>query len=75
MNKGESLSLDGRLDRSSVAFLASGTKHDSMDALRMASETSYFRGENALWVKLVVAEAPILPVRPLDRQANITISR
>jgi hypothetical protein len=46
-----------------------------MDALRMAIETSYFRGENALWVKLVVAEAPILPVRPLDRQANITISR
>jgi cell migration-inducing and hyaluronan-binding protein len=57
------------------ANAASGTEQDSMDALRMASETSYFRGENALWVKLVVAEAPVLPVRPLDRQASITISR
>jgi cell migration-inducing and hyaluronan-binding protein len=75
MNKGESLSLDGRLDRSSVAVLASGTKHDSMDALRMASETSYFRGENALWVKLVVPEDPIEPIRPSNRQASITISR
>src|SRR5690606_5841566 len=33
---------------------ASGTEQDSMAALRQASETSWFRGENALWVKLVV---------------------
>ena len=54
---------------------ASGTELDSMDALRNASETSYFRDENGLWVKLVVARAPVLPIRPLDIQASITVSR
>ena len=54
---------------------ASGTQQDSMDALRNASETSYFRDENGLWVKLVVARAPVLPIRPLDMQASITVSR
>jgi cell migration-inducing and hyaluronan-binding protein len=53
----------------------SGTEQDSMDALRKASETSYFRDKDALWVKLVVADPPILPVRPLDRQASLTASR
>jgi hypothetical protein len=32
---------------------ASGTARDSLDALRKASATSYYRGETALWVKLV----------------------
>ena len=32
---------------------ASGTEQRSMDALRQANETSYFRGGDALWVKLV----------------------
>jgi hypothetical protein len=54
---------------------ASGTQQDSMDALRNASETSYFRDENGLWVKLVVARPPVLPIRPLDMQASITVSR
>jgi cell migration-inducing and hyaluronan-binding protein len=54
---------------------ASGTQHDSMGALRNASESSYFRDENGLWVKLVVARAPVLPIRPLDMQASITVSR
>ena len=54
---------------------ASGTQQDSLDALRNASETSYFRDENGLWVKLVVARAPVAPVRPLDMQASITVSR
>ena len=31
----------------------SGTEHGSLDALRAASDTSYFRGEDALWVKVV----------------------
>ncbi len=31
----------------------SGTPQDSLDALRSASSTSYYRGEGALWVKLV----------------------
>ena len=32
---------------------ASGTAVDSLDALRMASATSYFKGTDALWVKVV----------------------
>jgi cell migration-inducing and hyaluronan-binding protein len=57
------------------ANAAFGTQQDSMDALREASETSYFRDENALWVKLVVSEDPVLPIRPSNTQASITISR
>lgn len=30
-----------------------GTEYDSLDALRSASTTSYYRGDDALWVKLV----------------------
>jgi cell migration-inducing and hyaluronan-binding protein len=54
---------------------ASGTEQASMDALRKASETSYFRGGDALWVKLVVTKAPVLPIRPTDVQASIAVSR
>ena len=32
---------------------ASGTPQDSLDALRKASATSYYRGKDALWVKVV----------------------
>jgi cell migration-inducing and hyaluronan-binding protein len=32
---------------------ASGTQQTSLDALRAASETSYFKDADALWVKLV----------------------
>ena len=32
---------------------ASGTPQDSLDALRKASATSYFKDKDALWVKLV----------------------
>ena len=57
------------------ANAASGTQLRSMDALRQANETSWFRGDDALWVKLV-ADAPIMPViRPTDLQASITVSR
>jgi cell migration-inducing and hyaluronan-binding protein len=46
-----------------------------MDALRQANETSYFRSDDALWVKLV-ADAPVMEViRPTDLQASITVSR
>ena len=30
-----------------------GTAQDSLDALRKASATSYYRGDGSLWVKLV----------------------
>jgi hypothetical protein len=54
---------------------ASGTEQASIDALRQANETSYFKDGNTLWVKLV-AGAPIMPViRPTDLQAGITVSR
>jgi cell migration-inducing and hyaluronan-binding protein len=54
---------------------ASGTEKGSMEALRQANETSYFRDGDALWVKLV-AGAPIMPViRPTDLQASIEVSR
>ncbi|MFC3100624.1 G8 domain-containing protein [Altererythrobacter lauratis] len=54
---------------------ASGTEQGSMDALRAANATSYFRDGDTLWVKLV-ADAPLLPViRPTDLQASITVSR
>jgi len=36
---------------------AKGKEQGSLAALRDASETSYFRDDNALWVKLVVADA------------------
>ncbi len=32
---------------------ASGTPQDSLDALRKASATAYYKGNDALWVKLV----------------------
>ena len=32
---------------------ASGTEQSSLDALRKASATSYYKGKDALWVKLV----------------------
>jgi cell migration-inducing and hyaluronan-binding protein len=54
---------------------ASGTEQGSLDALRKANETSYFKGGDALWVKLVVAKAPVRPIRPTDIQANIAVSR
>ena len=32
---------------------ASGTARDSLDALRKASDTSYYKGNGSLWVKIV----------------------
>jgi cell migration-inducing and hyaluronan-binding protein len=34
---------------------ASGTERNSIDALRRASDTSYFKDQDALWVKVVSA--------------------
>jgi hypothetical protein len=54
---------------------ATGKQQDSLDALRKATETSYFKDKDALWVKLVAA-APASPIiRPTDLQASITVSR
>src|SRR5687768_12160774 len=54
---------------------ASGTEQPSMDALRKANATSYFRGGDALWVKLVVTKPPLPIVRPTDLQASIAVGR
>jgi cell migration-inducing and hyaluronan-binding protein len=54
---------------------ASGTEQPSMDALRKANATSYFRSGDALWVKLVATKAPLPIVRPTDLQASIAVSR
>ena len=37
---------------------ASGTPQSSLDALRTASDTSYFKDKDALWVKLVSSGDP-----------------
>jgi len=54
---------------------ASGTEQPSMDAFRKANATTYFRGGDALWVKLVVTKPPLPIVRPTDLQASIAVSR
>ena len=41
------------------ANATSGKQQDSIDALRKATETSYFKGPDAVWVKLVIPTAPI----------------
>ena len=57
----------------------SGKQQDSLDALRKATETSYFKGPDAVWVKLVIPTAPQGVGRdqfgPLDTQTSITVSR
>jgi cell migration-inducing and hyaluronan-binding protein len=61
------------------ANAASGKQQDSIDALRKATETSYFKGPDALWVKLVIPTAPKGVGRdqfgPLDTQTSITVGR
>jgi cell migration-inducing and hyaluronan-binding protein len=54
---------------------ASGTEQRSLSALRQASETSYFRNGDALWVKLVAGPPVMQIIRPTDLQASITVSR
>ena len=62
----ESLTLSlGQMDEGSFVIFefpefttaADGIQQSSLDALKGASETSYFRDEESLWVKLVVADA------------------
>jgi cell migration-inducing and hyaluronan-binding protein len=54
---------------------AAGTKQDSLDALRKASETSYFKDKDALWVKVVVPADPEPPIRPTLSQISVSVSR
>jgi cell migration-inducing and hyaluronan-binding protein len=59
---------------------AVGTPQDSLDALRAAKTTSYFKDKNSLWVKLVVEEAApkgpvVVQVGTLRAQASIDVSK
>ena len=56
---------------------ASGTAQDSLDALRKATVTSYYRGNGSLWVKLV-SSGDILgsgPGRGPSGGASLQVSR
>jgi cell migration-inducing and hyaluronan-binding protein len=64
----ETLSLSlGEMDKGSFVIFelpeyttaAAGTQQSSLAALKGASETSYFHDEEALWVKLVVADTDV----------------
>jgi cell migration-inducing and hyaluronan-binding protein len=57
-----------------------GTPQASLDALRAASTTSYFKDDKALWVKLVVEDPVpsgpvVVQVGQLRAQANIAVSK
>ena len=51
---------------------ASGTPQTSLDALRKASETSYFKDKDALWVKVVSPDSGPLG---LGGGASLQVSR
>jgi cell migration-inducing and hyaluronan-binding protein len=57
------------------AKAAAGKEQNSLDALRKASETSYFKDKDTLWVKLFVPQDPEPPVRPTLMQTSISVSR
>jgi cell migration-inducing and hyaluronan-binding protein len=61
------------------AKAASGKQQDSLDAPRKATETSYFKGADGVWVKLVIPTAPkgvgMDQFGPMDTQASIVVSR
>ena len=85
----KSLSLSLReMDKGSFAIFelpgfaaaAGGTQQDSLDALRAAKTTSYFKDKNSLWVKLVVEDAAaqgpvVVRVGNLRAQATIDVSK
>jgi cell migration-inducing and hyaluronan-binding protein len=60
------------------ANATSGKQQDSIDALRKATETSYFKGPDAVWVKLVIPTAPKgigMDQFNSGTQASITVRR
>ena len=55
---------------------SSGTAVDSLDALRKATTTSYYKAPDALWVKLVSSgDIPGAPGRQPGGGANLQVSR
>jgi cell migration-inducing and hyaluronan-binding protein len=55
---------------------ASGTAQDSLDALRKATATSYYKGNGSLWVKLV-SSGDVLgsQASPSSGGASLQVSR
>jgi cell migration-inducing and hyaluronan-binding protein len=51
------------------------TEQGSLDALRQASETAYFKDGDSLWVKLIVPADPEMPIRPTVMQTSVSVSR
>ncbi|HEY1125395.1 MAG TPA: hypothetical protein VGE65_07160, partial [Sphingobium sp.] len=59
---------------------AGGTQQSSLEALRAATTTSYFKDKSSLWVKLVVEDATpkgpvVVQVGTLRAQASIDVSK
>ena len=54
---------------------ASGTPQDSLDALRKASATSYYKGEDALWVKVVSTGEGARAAGPRAVATTVQVSR
>ena len=57
------------------AHAASGTELGSLNALRQANDTSWFRDGDTLWVKLVAGPPVMQVIRPTDLQVSMTVSR
>jgi cell migration-inducing and hyaluronan-binding protein len=51
---------------------ASGTQQASLDALRKATETSYYKDQEALWVKVVAPDSGALG---LGGETTLQVSR
>jgi hypothetical protein len=54
---------------------ASGTEQRSLNSLRQAKETSWFRDGDTLWIKLVAGPPVMQVIRPTDLQVSMTVSR
>jgi len=57
------------------AKASSGTEQRSLNALRQAKETSWFRDGDTLWIKLVAGPPVMEIIRPTDLQVSMTVSR
>jgi cell migration-inducing and hyaluronan-binding protein len=54
---------------------ASGTQQNSLDALRMSSDTSYFKDKDALWVKVVSTGEGAHGAGPFAGETSVQVSR
>lgn len=57
------------------ATAASGTPQDSLDALRKASTTSYYKGKDSLWVKVVSNGEGARLAGPYAGGTNVQVAR